>query len=292
MPLESFTGHAVDALLSRASEMLGPDAEIVAVRTLRAPDGSSYYQVLATDAASAADERRRMAPDGGTHPLLKSSPGPADFARRREADTTPRIIAFVGPTGVGKTTTIAKLATHAEFFRGKRIGFLCLDTYRVGAVEQIRTYAEIAGLPLEVIYESAEFPDALRRLGDRDLVLVDTPGRGPRHHADTQQIRQWLTQLAPSEVHLVLPAGLQEVHVRRIIQTYRSQGITHLLPTKLDEAMEDWSLFDAAAENRLPMRWMADGQEVPRDLKAAAPRLLAAVASLRVRTAVDAEVFP
>lgn len=291
MPLESFTGRAVDVLLSRASQALGPDAEIVAVRTLRAPDGSPYYQVLASDAASAAAERRRMAPDGGGHPLLKSAPGPGEFARQREQDASPRVVAFVGPTGVGKTTSIAKLATHQEFFRRTRIGLLCLDTYRVGAVEQIRTYAEIAGLPLEVIYESAELPPALRRLADRDLILVDTPGRGPRHHADTQQVRQWLAQLAPHEVHLVLPAGLQEGLVRRTIEAYRPQGVTHLLPTKLDEAPDDWSLFDAAAASRLPMRWMADGQEVPRDLKAAAPRLLAAVASLRVRTATDLEVL-
>jgi flagellar biosynthesis protein FlhF len=291
VPLESFTGHAVDVLLSRASQALGPDAEIIAVRTLRAPDGSSYYQVLASDARSAAGERRRMAPDGGSHPLLKSSPGPDDFARHREQDPSPRVVAFVGPTGVGKTTTIAKLATHPEFFRRKRVGLLCLDTYRVGAVEQIRTYAEIAGMPLEVIYESADLPLALRRLADRDLILVDTPGRGPRHHADTQQVRQWLAQLAPHETHLVLPAGLQESLVRRTIEAYKSQGVTHLLPTKLDEAMDDWSLFDAAAECRLPMRWMSDGQEVPRDLKAAAPRLLAAVASLRVRTATHAEVL-
>jgi flagellar biosynthesis protein FlhF len=291
VPLESFTGHAVDVLLSRASQALGPDAEIIAVRTLRAADGSSYYQVLASDAEGAADERRRMAPDGGSHPLLKSSPGPDEFARHREQDPSPRVVAFVGPTGVGKTTSIAKLATHPEFFRRKRIGLLCLDTYRVGAVEQIRTYADIAGLPLEVIYEAADLPMALQRLADRDLILVDTPGRGPRNHADSQQVRQWLAQLAPHETHLVLPSGLQEGLVRRTIEAYKPQGITHLLPTKLDESMDDWSLFDAAAESRLPMRWMSDGQEVPRDLKAAAPRLLAAVASLRVRNATRAEVL-
>ena len=292
MPLESFIGPAVDALLSRACEALGADAEIIAVRTLRTADGRTAYQVLAGDAHSAADERRRMAPDGGSHPLLKCSPGPDDFARTREQELAPRVIAFVGPTGVGKTTTIAKLATHAEFFRGKRIGFLCLDTYRVGAVEQIRTYADIAGLPCEVIYEAADLPAALRRLADRDLIFVDTPGRGPRLHADTAQVRQWLSQLAPHEVHLVLPAGLQPGVVRRTIEAFRPHGITHLLATKLDEAPDDWTLFDLAAELRLPMRWLSDGQEVPRDLKAAAPRLLAAVAAIRVQSALPAELLP
>jgi flagellar biosynthesis protein FlhF len=291
VPLESFIGPAVDALLVRACEALGADAEIIAVRTVRTADGGTAYQVLAGDAESAADERRRMAPDGGSHPLLKSSPGPDDFARTREQDTAPRVIAFVGPTGVGKTTTIAKLATHAEFFRGQRIGMLCLDTYRVGAVEQIRTYAEIAGLPCEVIYEASDLPAALRRLADRDLIFVDTPGRGPRLQADTAQVRQWLSQLAPHETHLALPSGLQPILVRRTIEAFRPHGVTHLLATKLDEAPDDWTLFDIAAELRLPMRWLSDGQEVPRDLKSAAPRLLASVAAIRVTASTPTELL-
>jgi flagellar biosynthesis protein FlhF len=261
------------------------------VRTLRAPDGSSYYQVLAADASGAADERRRMAPDGGSHPLLKGSPGPEDFARFRQGDRGPRLAAFVGPTGVGKTTTIAKLATHPEFFRRKRVGFLCLDTYRVGAVEQLGTYAEIAQLPLEVIYESSDIPGALQRLSPCDVILVDTPGRGPRLHADAAQVRQWLTHLHLAEVHLVLPAGLQPELVRRTIEAHRVYGITHILATKLDEAPNDWTIFDAAAEARIPMRWITDGQEVPRDVRTAAPRLLASIAALRVRSAAPAEVM-
>ncbi|HSB55266.1 MAG TPA: hypothetical protein VLD58_12965 [Gemmatimonadales bacterium] len=289
MPLESFIGPAVDALLAQARQRLGAEAEIIAVRTLRHGAGLTQYQVIAGDAESAAAERRRMTPDGGGHPLLTSAPGPEHFAQRRQ-EGGPRVLAFVGPTGVGKTTTIAKLGTHPEFLRPGRIGFLCLDTYRVGAVEQIKTYGEIAGIPVEVIYESADLPNAMRRLSDRDLILVDTPGRSPRLQGDTQQVRQWLMQLAPHETHLVLPAGLQPEQVRRAIAAYRAQGATHLLATKLDEAPDDWSLFDAAAEARMPMRWLSDGQDVPRDLKAAAPRLLAAVAALRVTSNERTEV--
>jgi len=289
VPLESYTGRAVEALLARARQRLGPDAEIVAVRTQRGADGTSIYQVLASDAATAEAERRHMAPDGGSHPLLRASPASHEFARQRVGDRGPRLVAFVGPTGVGKTTTIAKLATHPEFLRKRAVGLLCLDTYRVGAVEQIRTYAEIAQLPLEVIYDASDLPGALTRLASCDVVLVDTPGRGPRLQSDTQQIRQWLMLLAPSEVHLVLPAGLQQDYVRRAMESHRIFGFTHLLPTKLDEAPDDWTLFDCAAMARIPMRWMSDGQEVPRDLKPAASRLLAAVAARRVETAEPVE---
>ena len=168
---------------------------------------------------------------------------------------------------------------------------LCLDTYRVGAVEQITTYAEIAGLPCEVIYEDSDLPAALRRLADRDLICIDTPGRGPRLFADTTRVRQWLSQLAPHEVHLVLPSGMQPGVIRRAIEAHRSHGITHLLATKLDEAPDDWTLFDIAAELRLPMRWLSDGQEVPRDLKAAAPRLIASVAAIRMDRSIPAELL-
>jgi flagellar biosynthesis protein FlhF len=289
VPLESFTGSSVDTLLRRARASLGSEAQIIAVRAIREGDGRPVYQVLATDPAGAADERRRMAPDGGSHPLLKSAPVAEDLARQRAAAGA-KVLAFVGPTGVGKTTTIAKLATHPDFFRCRRVGFLTLDTYRVGAIEQLRVYAEIARLPLEVIYDASDLPNAVRRLSDRDLILVDSPGRGPGQKSDAMQVRQWLTQIGPSEVHLVLPAGLQPDLVRRTIAAYRDYGVTHLLPTKLDEAPDDWTLFDAAAEARIPMRWLSDGQEVPRDLRAAAPRLLSAVAALRVRMAASAEV--
>lgn len=291
MPLEAFTGPTMERLLAEARHALGPDAEVVSVRTLRQADGREVYQVLAADPQGAELERSRMAADAGSHPQLRLAPAREDLAHRMERTTGPAVIAFVGPTGVGKTTTIAKLSTSPDVFGGRRVGLLCMDTYRVGAVEQIRTYAEISRLPLEVIYETADLAPAMRRLADVDLILVDTPGRGPRNQQDATMVRQWLKQLAPQETHLVLPAGLQSDLVRRTVPVYRRFGATHLLVTKLDECPEDWTPFDVAAEERLPMRWIADGQEVPRDLRAAAPRLLAAVASLRVRNVASAESF-
>ncbi len=291
MPLESFSGPAVDVLLARVRTQLGPEAEIIAVRAEAGPDGRKRYQVIAADPEAADLERRRMGTSGGGHPLLRAAPGRTDLARRREGDKGPQLIAFVGPTGVGKTTTIAKLATHPDYLKGRKVGLLCLDTYRVGAIEQIRAYAEIAALPLEVVYEGSDLAPAMRRLGDRDVILVDTPGRGPRAQADAQQVKQWLSQLQPAETHLVLQSGLQRAVADRMIEAHRAHGITHLVATKLDEAPDDWTLFDAAAEARLPMRWVSDGQEVPKDLRPAAQRLLAAVAALRLRAAEPAEVL-
>jgi flagellar biosynthesis protein FlhF len=152
----------------------------------------------------------------------------------------------------------------------------------VGAVEQISTYASIAHAPLETIYETVEIEPAMRRLQDLDVILVDTPGRGPRNQRDQETVQRWLNAIRPDEVHLTLQAGLQPELTKRMIAHYQDRGVTHLLATKLDELPSDWSLFEAAATQHLPMRWATDGQEVPTDIRAANPRLLAALASVDI----------
>jgi flagellar biosynthesis protein FlhF len=187
----------------------------------------------------------------------------------------PRVVALVGPTGAGKTTTIAKLANHPQAFGGKRVGLLCLDTYRIGGVEQARQYAELSRLPFEVVWDIAGISRAVRRLRECDVVLVDTPGRGPRAASDLRETQSRLLELAPDEVHLVLPAGLQRSLAHRVVAAHLPLGVTHLLPTKLDEYPDERGLFELARQFALPMRWLADGQEVPRDLQLApaAPEL-------------------
>jgi flagellar biosynthesis protein FlhF len=181
----------------------------------------------------------------------------------------PHVVALVGPTGAGKTTTIAKLANHPQAFGGKRVGMLCLDTYRIGGVEQSRQYAELARLPFEVVWEPRDIARAMRRLRDCAVVLVDTPGRGPRAANDLRETQERLLEIAPDETHLVLPAGLQRSLARRVVSAHLPLGVTHLLPTKIDEYPDERGLFELARQFALPMRWLADGQEVPRDLQVA-----------------------
>ncbi len=152
MPLETFTGPHLPSLLARAEAALGPDAVVVAVRP--APDGGRCLELVAADPGSLG---RRLAPRSGEDPGPDLPAGPARAAG-------PLVIALVGPTGAGKTTTIAKLATHPEAFGRHRVGLLCLDTYRIGAVEQSRVYAELGGFPLEVAYEVSELDACLHRL--------------------------------------------------------------------------------------------------------------------------------
>lgn len=278
MPLETFAGPAVPPLLLRATRVLGGDAVIVNTRRILGPDGGPAFEVLAGDPASATtlvEEFRVL----GRRPEIAPRPPLATG----QAGRRPYVVALVGPTGAGKTTTIAKLFGHPKVFESARPGLLSLDTYRVGAVEQLRTYAEIADVPLEVVYDTKSLARGVRQLAHAGIILVDTPGRGPHRRRDTEIVLRWLHRLHPDETHLVLPCGLRPEFARSLATQAVATGVTHLLVTKLDECPDDPSLFDLAAELRLPMRWVTNGQEVPTDLRPARPRLLASMAMTRAR---------
>jgi flagellar biosynthesis protein FlhF len=117
-----------------------------------------------------------------------------------------RVVALVGPTGVGKTTTIAKLAANFRLREKRRVGLITVDTYRIAAVEQLRTYAEIIDLPMHVVSTPREMREALRQLSGLDLVLMDTAGRSPRDEVKIQELRAFLSEAQADEVHLVLSA--------------------------------------------------------------------------------------
>jgi flagellar biosynthesis protein FlhF len=242
------------------------------------------FEVLAGD-AEGADEWRPGYFTRGTAPELTCvAPLEVPNVKRNPRSSHPLKIALVGPTGAGKTTTIAKLIGHPRIFGTKAVGLLSLDTYRIGAVEQLRTYADIAHVPLEVVYETADVQRCFSRLADLEVVLIDTPGRGPRSRRDRAVVDHWFRLIAPDEVHLTLPAGLQRQLVTETVKRYLGgNSITHILPTKLDEMWSDWTVFELAAELHVPMRWVTDGQEVPADIRGASPRLLAALASSQSR---------
>ena len=117
-----------------------------------------------------------------------------------------RVVALVGPTGVGKTTTIAKLAAIHRLRENRRVGLITVDTYRIAAVEQLRTYAEIIDLPMEVVSTPREMREAVARMSDLDLVLMDTAGRSPRDEVRIQELKSMLAEAKPDEVHLVVSA--------------------------------------------------------------------------------------
>ena len=134
--------------------------------------------------------------------MLKTTPG------NKDTNSTARIIAFVGPTGVGKTTTIAKLATRAKLVEGKDVAIISADTFRVAAVQQLKTFANIAEIPFEVVYSSNDIKNAVARFAGVNQIFIDTTGRSQRDEKNLGEIGDMLSSIEPGEVHLELSRDL------------------------------------------------------------------------------------
>jgi flagellar biosynthesis protein FlhF len=185
------------------------------------------------------------------------------------------VVALVGPTGVGKTTTIAKLAASFRLKERIRVGLITVDTFRIAAVEQLRTYAEIMDLPMEVVATPREMQAAVERMSDLDLVLIDTAGRSPRDESHMQELRATLADANPDEVHLVLSSVTSAEALQRNVEQFRDVGASHMLLTKIDEAVAMGSLFPLLKRCDLPVTYITNGQSVPNDIFAADKRKLA-----------------
>lgn len=186
-----------------------------------------------------------------------------------------RLVALVGPTGVGKTTTIAKLAANYRLREKKRVGLITVDTYRVAAVEQLRTYADIIDLPMEVVSTPREMREAVARMRNLDLVLMDTAGRSPRDEIKIQELRSLLAEAEADDVLLVLSATAGTRSLVATAERFSAVGTTGLLLTKLDEATSLGHLVALTRECRLPVSYLTDGQNVPDDIQVAERRQLA-----------------
>ncbi len=176
------------------------------------------------------------------------------------------MIALVGPTGVGKTTTIAKLAANLRLREHRRVGLITVDTYRIAAVEQLRAYAEIIDLPMEVVATPREMREAVVRLAEEEIVLIDTAGRSPHDAVHLQELKVMLHESHAHEVHLVLSAVGSTSHLQRIVERFASIGTTALLVTKLDEATGLGHLLPVLRSARLPLSYLTCGQSVPDDI--------------------------
>ena len=165
-----------------------------------------------------------------------------------------RVVALVGPTGVGNTTPIAKLAANLRLKDKLRVGLITVDTYRIAAVDQLRTYAESIDLPMKVVASPQEMRDAVVQLADQDIVLIDTAGRSPRDEIQLQELRAMLQEADVDEVHLVLSAVSATSHLTRTVHSFEAVGTTSLLPTKLDEADGLGNLVPLVRSVTLPLR--------------------------------------
>lgn len=190
----------------------------------------------------------------------------------------PRVQALVGPTGVGKTTTVAKLAAIAALIERRSVALVCLDQYRVGASDQLARYADLIGIPMECATDAKSLDRALRRLSNAELVLVDTSGRSPR---DTVGIAQTADALRGAseqvEVHLCVAAATREAELVGTIERQSVSSPSRLIITKLDEAMFCGGVLAAYVHSGLPLSYFTTGQRVPEDIESASAEGLSQV---------------
>jgi flagellar biosynthesis protein FlhF len=182
-----------------------------------------------------------------------------------------RTVALIGPTGVGKTTTIAKLAANFRLRDGIRMGLVTVDTYRIAAVEQLRTYAEIIDLPMKVVTSPLEMRRAMQELSGLDLVLIDTAGRSPRDELKIQELKNFLSEAQVDEVHLVMSLVASPRSLETTAERFSVVGTTSTILTKLDEATGMGSLLSVARKVPFPISYLTTGQDVPDDIEPAMP---------------------
>jgi len=185
------------------------------------------------------------------------------------------VVAFVGPTGVGKTTVVAKLAAAQAIDMNRRVGIITLDSQRIGAVEQIRIFADIIGVPMEAATDEKSFTRALQRLADCELVLVDTRGAGIHNPEIRAELQAMFGCCRGMSVQLVLGAGTQSADLDAAVEFFETLGTDGVLFTKLDECTRCGNLINQLVRSELPVSYISDGQQIPEDLFPATIRRLA-----------------
>jgi flagellar biosynthesis protein FlhF len=228
---------------------------VLAVRSRLTP------QQLTDPATVRAEVARQIAS------LIPDDPQAGQPARPAPADGRPLTIALVGPTGVGKTTTVAKLAATFKLRHKKRVALITIDTYRIAAVDQLRTYADIIHVPLHVVLTPAEMADALARCRDCDVVIIDTAGRSQRDGHRLGELGQFIDAANPHEVHLVLSSTASPSVLEEAVERFGKIRIDRIIFTKLDEAVTLGVVFNVVRRVNKQLSYVTTGQEVPHQIE-------------------------
>ncbi len=186
----------------------------------------------------------------------------------------PQVVAFIGPTGVGKTTTIAKLAANFSLYHGKKVGLITLDTFRIAAVEHLKTYGDIINIPVEVIYTEADIDKALQNLQECELILVDTAGRSPYNKTMILDLDRFLSHPAITQIMLVISATTKYQDMLNIADYFSEIRYTHLIFSKLDETNNIGPIISLAWKTKSSLAYLTTGQNVPDDIEIANPARL------------------
>lgn len=198
-----------------------------------------------------------------------------DSHQQAPIEKDPEIICFIGPTGVGKTTTIAKIAADFMLREDKKVGLITSDTYRIAAVEQLKTYASILNIPIEVVESASELTRAMEVLSDCDIVLMDTAGRNYQQKQYIEELEALLIDKSKVQINLVLSLTSKYEDMKKIVDNFQTIVMDELLLTKMDETSSSGAILNLIYHYSIPIRYIANGQNVPDDIFTVTPELIA-----------------
>ncbi len=196
--------------------------------------------------------------------MIRTTAGISDKGKRGA-----RVIAMIGPTGVGKTTSIAKLASVLALKEKRRVAFVTADTYRIAATEQLRVYADLIHVPMDVVYGPHDMQKAIDGHMQRDYVFIDTAGSSQFNDQQMAELSEYIDAAQCDEVHLLLSATTAMHEVGAIVERFSAASPTCVLFTKLDETTRQGMLLNTLAETPLPVSYLSIGQSVPDDIELA-----------------------
>jgi len=199
-------------------------------------------------------------------PIKKMKYVPAKSKRENN-----RILTFIGPTGVGKTTTIAKLAAMSAVIERKNVALITVDTYRIAAVEQLKTVGEIMNVPVKVIFTPENLQESLQEMSEQEMIYIDTAGRSHKNETQVNELKQYLEKADSDDIFLVLSSTSKYQDLLDILETYKDINITSLIFTKLDETSNYGSIYNIACHEKHPISYFTIGQNIPDDIEIADP---------------------
>lgn len=184
-----------------------------------------------------------------------------------EEKTLNDIVVLVGPTGVGKTTTIAKVAGRLALLEKKKVGLITIDTYRIGAVEQLKTYADIMNIPFKVVFSIKDMESAIESMKDCDTILVDTTGRSSKNVMQISELRAFIEKINTKNIHLVISGITKNKDINTILEGYKVLEYNYVIVTKLDETTTYGPILNILNTAKKPLSFITTGQNVPDDIK-------------------------
>ncbi|GAB4132242.1 MAG: flagellar biosynthesis protein FlhF [Ignavibacteriales bacterium] len=186
-----------------------------------------------------------------------------------------KVVAIVGPTGVGKTTCIAKLAAISKILHNLNVGIISIDTYRLGAIDQLRIFSDISNIDMLVAYQPEDMPKLMKQLKDKDIVFIDTAGRSQKNTDELKKSKEFFSKIKIDDIYLVLSATSSSRTLYEVAENFKMLDYNALIFSKVDEAVVFGNMLNLMLKTNIPIIYLTNGQVIPDDIISADPEFIA-----------------